>query len=242
MIWLQSTCGGCDDHCCRRWVRACDVADESAADAADPAAADNTTTTSSGATSIFEKISSGAQGLSYTAGGLVEASDTNDAAGLDATQSFSQSSGARFWSLACVVVMRGVRVVQRGLMYRVLCLMIVNRLLEAVMRVMQTNFSPKSTPISSAAVHPGLSTSAAASDRVPDPRSTHVPLGVKLVHFAPFRPSHPASPTPWPIAPLSSEHESSHSVSVSSPPLAEAYSQLIRVVSNVPGHHSRVLL
>ena len=108
-------------------MRACDVADESATDAADPAAADNTATISSGATSIFEKTSSGAQGLSYTAGGLVEASETNNAAGLDATsgscvassastQLFSQSSGARFWSLACVVVMFVVWVVQPGLM------------------------------------------------------------------------------------------------------------------------------
>lgn len=234
-------------------MRACDVADESATDAADPAAADNTATISSGATSIFEKTSSGAQGLSYTAGGLVEASETNNAAGLDATsgscvassastQSFSQSSGARFWSLACVVVMFVVWVVQPGLMCCVMCLMMVNRLLEAVMRVMQTNFAPKSTPISSAAVHSGLSPSTAASDSVADPRSTHVPPSIKLVHFAPFRPCRPAAPSTRPTAPLSFQHESPHSASVSSPPLAEAYSQLIRVVSNVPGHHSRVQL
>ena len=66
------------------------MADESAADAADPAAADSSS--SSKSSSVFEKTSSGAQGVSYTSGDGRSSS----------TLTFAPSSGSRFWSLACV--------------------------------------------------------------------------------------------------------------------------------------------
>ncbi len=96
-----------------RWVRACDVADESSADAADPAAADTGATSST--SSALEKTSRGAQGLSYTAGGAIGVAEqavtaSNDGltvngrvcggSGCASEQSFVQACGARFWSLA----------------------------------------------------------------------------------------------------------------------------------------------
>ena len=106
-----------------RWVRACDVADESASEAADNGGG-------SSASSIFEKTSLSAQGLSYTAArGPTSTINVPEAAlklcaqtidvvtvGGDACsgnacsveQSFTQSSGARFWSLACVIIMMPV--------------------------------------------------------------------------------------------------------------------------------------
>ncbi len=105
-------------------MRACDVADESAAEAADTGGG------SSSASSIFEKTSLSAQGLSYTAArGTTSTINSPEAAlkpcgqtidvvtvGGDACsgnacsveQSFTQSSGARFWSLACVIIMMPV--------------------------------------------------------------------------------------------------------------------------------------
>jgi hypothetical protein len=97
-------------------VRACDVADESAAEAADSGGGGS-------ATSVFEKTSISAQGLSYTAASTFASpeaalklcgqtidvvTDGGHACSGDAfsvEQSFTQSSGARFWSLACVIVM-----------------------------------------------------------------------------------------------------------------------------------------
>jgi hypothetical protein len=72
-----------------RWVRACDVADESAADAYDPASVDT-----KNSTATLEKTSSGAHGVSYTSG------DGRCSGRLV----FTPSSGSRFWSLACVPI------------------------------------------------------------------------------------------------------------------------------------------
>ena len=95
-------------------MRACDVDDESAADAVDPAA-DNGSGGSSSTSSIFEKTSRGAQGMSYTGSSIeAKAQPDDDRTGAataspighncTSTQTLSQSEGARFWSLAYVSI------------------------------------------------------------------------------------------------------------------------------------------
>jgi hypothetical protein len=87
MMWMMAFH---TTHMRCRWVRACDVADESAAEASDPAVTDTKSSTA-----ILEKTSIGAQGSSYT---------TGDGRG-SSKLTFTRSSGSRFWSLACVRIM-----------------------------------------------------------------------------------------------------------------------------------------
>jgi hypothetical protein len=99
----------------RRWVRACDVDDESAAEAVDPSAAENISVAASSASSVFEKTSRGAQGMSYTGSSTADTAQpvaasagTSTAAACahnrTSTQTLSQADGARFWSLAYVYI------------------------------------------------------------------------------------------------------------------------------------------
>lgn len=101
-----------------------------------------------------------------------------------------------------------------------ICLIVTIRLLEAVMRVMQTNFAPKSASMLQSSLGPPTeahdASPAASALRYP-----HIPPAIHLVHRPPF-------------APALSQPLSSSIIC-----FPQSYSPFIRVVSNVPGPQRR---